>query len=225
MIQIRYSGIIVGMKYTESIINSGIFDKLKKTQHNEAFEQLKITGKKFTAGEAIFYEGDKIDKICIVGKGSVCSEKTYIEGDVHILDVYEEDSIFALEVALSKTKKSAADYICNEDSVIVFVSLSSIDKSAYAEEIRSALTYKLSDSNIRMAHKIEILAERGLRDRILVYLDILSRKSGSNTVTVRMNREQFAQFLCVNRSALSNELNQMKREGVIDFKKDRFTIL
>ena len=82
-----------------------------------------------------------------------------------------------------------------------------------------------ADSNIRMARKVEILAERGLRDRILVYLNILRRKSNSNTVTVRMNREQLAQFLCVNRSALSNELNKMKKEGVIDFKRDQFTIL
>ena len=161
------------MKHLESIISSGLLGNLKKTQYIDAFEQMEISGKNYSKGETVFYEGDIINRICIIEKGSVCSEKTYLEGEVHILDVYEEDSIFALEVALSKTKRSAADYICNEDSVIVFVSLSSIDKSAYAEEIRSALTYKLSDSNIRMAHKIEILAERGLRDRILVYLDIL----------------------------------------------------
>ena len=87
------------------------------------------------------------------------------------------------------------------------------------------LTYEIADNNIRMANKVEILAERSLRERILVYLNILTGKAGSNTVTVRMNREQMAQFLCVNRSALSNELNKMKKEGVIDFHKDKFTIL
>ena len=40
-----------------------------------------------------------------------------------------------------------------------------------------------------------------------------------------MGREQLAQFLCVNRSALSNELNKMKREGIIDFRKNEFRIL
>ena len=83
----------------------------------------------------------------------------------------------------------------------------------------------LSDSNIKMAHKVEILAERGLRDRIMVYLNVLRSKAGGNTVTIKMSREQLAQFLCVNRSALSNELNKMKREGIIDFKGSRFTIL
>ncbi|MDO4485696.1 MAG: helix-turn-helix domain-containing protein [Bacillota bacterium] len=63
------------------------------------------------------------------------------------------------------------------------------------------------------------------RDRIMVYLNILSRKSGSSVVTVKMNREQQAQFLCVSRSALSNELNKMKREKIIDFNKEKFEIL
>ena len=84
---------------------------------------------------------------------------------------------------------------------------------------------RLADESIRKMHKIEILAERGLRDRIIMYLDILRKKSGTNVVHVNMGREQLAQFLCVNRSALSNELNKMKREGLIDFRKNEFRIL
>ena len=213
------------MKYLESIINSGLFVNLKKSQYIDAFEQLGIKSKNYKKGEVIFYEGDIINNICVVNSGSVCGEKTYNDGEIHILDVFEEGSIFALEVTMSKTRKSAVDFISNGDSVIVFISLSSVIQSAFAEQIRSALAYMLADNNIRMAHKVEILAERGLRNRILAYLDILSRKSGSNTVTVHMNREQLAQFLCVNRSALSNELNKMKKDGIIDFKRDRFTIL
>lgn len=85
--------------------------------------------------------------------------------------------------------------------------------------------HHLADDNIRTSHKLEILAENGLRARIMIYLRILQQKAGGNTVTVRMSREQLAQFLCVNRSALSNELNKMKREGVIDFSRDKFTLL
>ena len=213
------------MKYLEGVINSGLFSDMKKSEYIDAFEQLKVTGKNYSKGKIIFYEGDVIDKICIISRGSVCAEKTYHDGEVHIVEVYEENAIFGLEFVMSKTKKSAVDYICNEDSVIVFITLNSILKSNWAAKMNAALTYKLADDNIRMARKIEILAERGLRERILAYLNILTIKSGSNTVTIRMNREQLAQFLCVNRSALSNELNKMKKEGLIDFKKEKFTIL
>ena len=79
--------------------------------------------------------------------------------------------------------------------------------------------------NIKKTRKIEILGERGLRNRIMIYLDVLRKKEGSSVVTVKMNREQFAQYLCVSRSALSNELNKMNREKIIDFNKDQFEIL
>ena len=58
-----------------------------------------------------------------------------------------------------------------------------------------------------------------------VYLNVLAKKSGGNTVQVKMSREQMARYLCVNRSALSNELNKMKREGIIDFHRGTFRIL
>lgn len=212
------------MKYLESVINSGLFNNLKKSEYIEAFEQLRVTGKTYSKGEAIFYEGDPISSICIIERGSVCGEKTYHNGEVHIIEVFEENSIIGLEVAMSRTKKAAVDYICNEETTMVFISMASITKSDYASKIQSMLIYNLADSNIRTANKVEILARRSLRERILIYLNILSKKAGSNTVTVRMNREQLAQFLCVNRSALSNELNKLKKEGIIDFRRDRFTI-
>ena len=213
------------MQYLESIIDSGLLNELKKSDYMEAFEQLKITGRNYKPGESIFFEGDVIDKFCIVRKGSVRSEKTYLNGEVHIIDIFDEGSVFGLAVAASRSRITAIDYISNEDTTIVFVSMHSIQKNKFAGEMQKALTFMLADSNIKMSNKIEILAERGLRDRIMVYLHVLQAKSGTDTVTIRMSREQLAQFLCVNRSALSNELSKMKKEGIIDFKGPRFTIL
>ncbi|MGN0702856.1 MAG: Crp/Fnr family transcriptional regulator [Lentihominibacter sp.] len=213
------------MKYLEGVIESGLFSEIDKRDYIEAFEQLKITGRTYKKNEVVFYEGDLIDKICIIREGSVRSEKVYPDGELHIVDIFDTGSIFALEVSSSRTKKAAVDYISNEESVVVFVSMHSIERNTYREEINRAMLYMLSDANIKMAHKIEILAERGLRDRIMVYLNVLRSKAGGSTVTIKMSREQLAQFLCVNRSALSNELNNMKREGIIDFKGTRYTIL
>lgn len=213
------------MQYLESVINSGLLNELKKSEYVEAFEQLKISGRNYKSGETIFFEGDIIDKFCIVRKGSVRSEKTYLNGEVHIVDLFDEGSVFGLAFALSKSRISALDFISNEESEIVFVSMHSIRKSKFSDNMNTALNYMMADSNIKMSHKIEILAERGLRERIMVYLHVLQAKSGTDTVTIKMSREQLAQYLCVNRSALSNELSKMKKDGIIDFKGSSFTIL
>ncbi len=213
------------MQYLESVISSGLLNELKKSEYVEAFEQLKISGRNYKSGETIFFEGDIIDKFCIVRKGSVRSEKTYLNGEVHIVDLFDEGSVFGLAFALSRSRISALDFISNEASEIVFVSMHSIRKSKFSDNMNTALNYMMADSNIKMSHKIEILAERGLRERIMVYLHVLQAKSGTDTVTIKMSREQLAQYLCVNRSALSNELSKMKKDGIIDFKGSSFTIL
>ncbi len=213
------------MKYLEVLIASGLFNEIDKHNYIDAFEQLKISGRNYKKNESIFYEGDIVDKICIIKSGSVRLEKIYPDGGLHIADIFQEGAIFGMEIAASRTKKAAVDFVSNEAAEVVFVSMHSIEKSSFYREMSKALVYMLADNNIKMTHKIEILAERGLRNRVLVYLNVLRSKSGSDTVDVKMSREQMAQFLCVNRSALSNELNVMKQEGIIDFKGSKFTIL
>ena len=213
------------MKYLETVINSGLFRHVRKSDYISVFEKLSISERNFKRGETIYYQGDVIDQLCIVERGSVRGEKTYPNGDIHIVSIFDEGSIVALEIPLSRKKTSPIDVIANENCRMVVVSIQSIEQSRHRDQLHRALMENLADDNIRMMHKIEILAERGLRDRVMVYLNVLSSKSGSNVVQVRMSREQMAQFLCVNRSALSNELNKMKREGIIDFRRGEFTIL
>ncbi|MBQ9060483.1 MAG: Crp/Fnr family transcriptional regulator [Firmicutes bacterium] len=213
------------IKHLESVINSGLFQYVNRSDYIDAFEQLNITTRSYKKGEIIYYEDDIIDSLCIVERGSVRGEKTYPTGEIHIVTVFDEGSILCLEISVSRRKTTPIDVIANEQCRVVFISMQSIESSPFRSQMHSALIEMLADDNIRMTHKVEILAERGLRSRIMVYLNILARKSGTDTVSVKMSREQMAQFLCVNRSALSNELNKMKREGLIDFKRGQFRIL
>lgn len=210
--------------HLENIINSGLFQHIRKSDYIDAFERLHVATKTYRKGSFIARQGDVIDALLIVESGSVRGEKTYPSGDVHLVSVFDTGAIFALEVAVSRTRTTPYDLIANEDTRILSISMQTLDHSGYQDRLRIALMQMLADENIRMSNKIEILAERGLRGRIMAYLNILARKSGTNTVQVKMSREQMAQYLCVNRSALSNELNKMKREGLIDFTRTQFTL-
>lgn len=213
------------MKYLGTVIDSGILDGIGRSEYLRAFEELNVIGQNMRENEVIFGEGDEINKICIIDRGSVRSEKAYPNGELHIMQIYEEGSMFAIDAAVSKKKTAPVDYVCNEDCTIVFIALGNIANSGFSRQIYEVLMQQLASDNIKKMHKIEILAEKGLRKRVMMYLEILRSKAGSDTVSVRMSREQLAQYLCVNRSALSNELNKMKREGIIDFEKDQFRIL
>ena len=213
------------MRYLEPIISSGLLKYVRESEHMEAVQSFRTVEKSFVKEEIIYNEGDVIDSICLVLSGSVRSEKNYHDGEVHILSVFEKDSIFALEITTSCRRTTPITYVANEDSTVLFLSMTGTVDNRYGAGIRRAVMEQLADENIRMMHKVEILAEKSLRGRIMVYLEILAQKSETKEFAVLMNREQMARFLCVNRSALSNELNKKKKEGIIDFKRRRFTIL
>ena len=115
--------------------------------------------------------------------------------------------------------------MANEAAEVIFIDFPSVMRTEYAAEFAQALLRILADDNIKKLYKIEVLSKRGLRDRAMTYLRLIHKKSGNTEFSINMDREQFAQYLCVNRSALSYELNQMKRDGIVDFKKDRFRII
>ena len=64
-----------------------------------------------------------------------------------------------------------------------------------------------------------------MRERVLVYLTMQAGKKGTSRFRIPFTREELADFLCVNRSALSHELGKMEREGLIRFRKNEFTLL
>ena len=89
----------------------------------------------------------------------------------------------------------------------------------------SNLLALMAEKNCLLTEKIRYLTQRSTRQKIVLYLSDLARKKGKATFSLPFNRQQMADFLSVDRSALSAELSKMKKEGLIDYRKDKFTLL
>jgi CRP-like cAMP-binding protein len=94
-----------------------------------------------------------------------------------------------------------------------------------AEKLRMNVIRLLADESVRKQYKIDVLYQKSLRARIAVFLRHMSEKVGADAFEINMDREQFARYLGVNRSALSHALSIMRRDGIIRFRKGRFEIL
>lgn len=105
-----------------------------------------------------------------------------------------------------------------------------MDAVPLQEEIQNAclnklalnLTSLLSLKSREMLRKIDVLSCRSLRSRILTFLNYWRSVAGSDTFEIPFDRQSLADYLCVNRSALSRELSNMKKEGILDYNKGRF---
>ena len=83
----------------------------------------------------------------------------------------------------------------------------------------------LSRRNAALTEKIEITSKSSLREKVLAYLSLEAQKTGSMKVTIPLSRSEMADYLCTNRSALSRELANMKKDGILDYDLRSFHLL
>ncbi len=212
-------------KSMEILKKSGLFDRLSDRECELLFSMIAISEKSYSKREIIVHEGSEVQHFFIVKKGKVIGEKFHIEGETDLLNVFEEGEILGLEAASSTLKTSPLTYTADTEAAVIMIEIASILSCPLKEVILENIIHLLSDISIRQMYKIQVISKHGLRERIMAHLLIMQRKRNSEVFDIRMSQEQLAQYLCVNRSALSYELNKMKKEGIIDFKKSKFKIL
>ncbi|HCW22335.1 MAG TPA: Crp/Fnr family transcriptional regulator, partial [Lachnospiraceae bacterium] len=96
---------------------------------------------------------------------------------------------------------------------------------SFHQRLIENMVFLLADKNTRLMAKLEILSKRTLTQKILSLLSFEAQRAGSLYFTLPMNRDEMAEYLCVNRSALSRELSLMKDKGLIDYDRNTFRIL
>ena len=87
------------------------------------------------------------------------------------------------------------------------------------------LFFAICDKNRKLVQKIGHMSHRTTREKLMSYLSEEAARQNSSTVVIPFNRQQLADFLSVDRSAMSNELSKMRRDGLLLFEKNRFTLL
>ena len=78
--------------------------------------------------------------------------------------------------------------------------------------------------NLIPSNRIFCTTPKTVRGRLLVYLSSESAKAGSTSFTIPFDRQGMADYLNLDRSALSKELGRMKKDGILDFKKNHFIL-
>ena len=208
--------------------NSKIFQGLGDDEIEKICNTVVPTEKEYSKNQVIVNQGEPVSKIGILKEGSAISMKYHFNGDAQILRIYNQGELFSLDAVNTTLLTSPVTLISQTDSVVVFIPYGKIfEADSISPETKKVIMSNsseiLSNELIRLMYKIDVLSKRTLRERILTYLSLIRERSGSDTFDIGMNQEQLAQYLCVNRSVLSKELNQMRKSGLIDYKGSRFT--
>lgn len=117
-----------------------------------------------------------------------------------------------------------------EDSVVIFLNVKRILTSCsnacrFHSIVVQNLFFAISEKNRKLVQKIGHMSKRTTREKLISYLSEQAKKQNSGVFTIPFNRQQLADFLSVDRSAMSNELCKMRDEGLLEFEKNKFRLL
>lgn len=204
---------------------SRIFNGVSEEELFAHFNLLSPVEEEYSRGDVVVQEGDEERELGIVTEGTLKGEKFHLEGEVHLVSIFETGEILSLDTVVSRTKVAPLTITAATDCRLLAMDIEALYQVPFASRIKDNIISILADQNIQRLYKIDILSHNGLRSRILTYLQIMSNKHHGQPFHIMMNQEQFAHYLSVNRSALSNELNKMRKEGILYFERDKFILL
>lgn len=210
--------------------NAVIFNGMSEEEIQSALAFLRYEEKTYKKGETVFHAGSTTKKMGVILSGSVTVESIDLFGNKTILSHVGAGDFFAETYAFLSDEPLAVDVCANENCKIAFLNignLSSFVLSGFAswktKLIANLLTIS-SKKNLLLSNRIFHTASKTIRGRLIAYLSFVSVKKKKRDFKIPFDRQQLADYLNVDRTALSKEIGKMQKEGWIICKKNRFIL-
>jgi CRP-like cAMP-binding protein len=183
--------------------------------------------RKYGKGETVLLSGDSVSKIGVIASGSVKIIKEDADGNDFILTELGVPDLFGETFVCAGIARSPVTVQASAKSEILFLDYRKVITScpsacAFHTRLIENMIKLLARKNLLLNQKIDILSKRTTREKLIAFFD--TQRGASRRFAVPYNREEMARYLCVDRSAMSNELCKMRDEGLIRFNRNEFEI-
>ncbi|MDD7732123.1 MAG: Crp/Fnr family transcriptional regulator [Firmicutes bacterium] len=183
----------------------------------------------FQKNEIIFRAGSPISEIGLVESGSVNIIVNFYWGNSNIFGHVSKGQIFGENYAAIPGKDLICDVIACEETRVLFLNMQKLltpcqRACAFHTRLIKNMLRISAQKNLNLSTRMMHTAPYSLRERLLSYLSEQALEAGSAHFTIPYNRQQLADYLSVNRSAMSKELSKMQEDGLITYQKNEFTL-
>ena len=217
-------------KYIPVLKRTKLFSGVGEEDISSLLSCLGARKKEYKKGEYILREGEHIRDIFILVEGKIHIQKDDYWGNRSILSVISVGEMFGEGYAAPESGALLNDVVAVEVSSVIFFDVKRIlttcsSACRFHNMIVQNMFFAISDKNRKLVQKLGHMSGRTTRTKLISYLSEEAKRQGSSAFAVPFNRQQLADYLCVDRSAMSNELCKMRDEGMIKFEKSRFELL
>lgn len=217
-------------EYISILKKSGLFNEIEDTNVAAMLRCLGAKTLTVQKEETIFHEGQEAKDIGIVLSGSVQVVQDDFYGNRSIVTRIETSGLFGEAFACAGTTALPISIIAAENSKVMLIDSKRITNACcnaceFHKQIIYNLLHVMAMKNLIFHQKIEITSKRTTREKLMTYLLSMAKQAQSNSFTIPYDRQALADYLGVDRSAMSAEISKLRKEGIIECQKNKFKIL
>jgi CRP/FNR family transcriptional regulator, dissimilatory nitrate respiration regulator len=210
--------------------NNPLFEGIEPHCMDAVFDYLDARVQSYLKDEYIMQAGNPVKGVGIMLTGSANVIKEDFWGNRTIIDNISPGELVGETFVCTNVEKLPLNLIAMQDCDVLFVNYQKIltdckGDCAFHGQLAANAIKILANKNIVLMNKVEHMVRRTTRDKLLSYLSSRALKASSNTFTIPYNRQELADYLAVDRSAMSNELCKLRDDGVVAFNKNHFVLL
>lgn len=216
-------------QYLDFLAQNPLFDTLSRTELERALDCLDARTASFPKGSLIFLAGNPAERVGILLEGSAQVIREDLLGNREILGNLGPGDLFGEVFACAGVDTLPVSVAAVEPCTALLIdyrriiSLCPASCSFHSRMVENMLRI-LARKNLMLNRKMEALSARSTRDKLMTYLTACARDAGSLRFEIPFRRQELADYLSVDRSAMSAELGRMQRDGLLTFTRNRFQL-
>jgi len=218
------------MRKIEEELRSPLFDGIRREDLGAMLGCLSYHLSRYKKGDPIALEQEHLRHIGIILSGAVDMVKEDLWGNKTMLVRMRRDELFGESFACGSDTLSTVTFLAAEETEIMFIPFNKVMHTctmacAFHHRLVENMVRLIADKNRDLMRKVEVVSKRSIREKLLSYLSIQAQTQNARYFEIPLGRVELAEYLCVDRSALTRELVKMKSEGLIDYDRNCFRIL
>ena len=217
-------------KYIPIIKKTKMFAGVSEEEIVSMISCLGATLIQYNKDECVFHQGEHLNNIAVVVEGKLRIQADDYWGNRSILGEISVGEMFGEAYVAPESSALLHNVVAVENSTVIFFDARRLISTCpsvcrFHTLVVQNMFYAIAEKNINLVQKLCHMSRRTTREKLISYLSEEANKQNSPVFTVPFNRQELADYLSVDRSAMSNELCKMRNEGLLEFEKSRFKLL
>lgn len=212
------------------LTQTSLFSGISQADLSALLSCLAAVERRYSKGAVILAEGEPTQWMGLVLEGRAIISCADVWGKSSILGFAEPGAVFGEAYACVPGEALLISVCAAEETRVLFLNVGKLLTVCgnacpfHARLIRNLLSIS-AGKNLQLSRRIFHTTPKSIRGRLLSYFSECAKKSGSLTFTLPFNRQQLADYLGVDRSAMSSELSKMQRDGLIQVQGGTITMV